>query len=351
MNNYFLFIVALICSIYCAYSKQYTVSNYPYTKAQFSNLQTAIDSAASGDTIYVSGSPNNYSDNIAINKPIHLIGEGYNNNNKYNSLTPSVYLYADSVTIEGFNINSFYIGYAPNGTKKPITNISIRFNRIYMMNLYGLSQSIIYNNYIENIVFQSTTTAANNSIFANNVLGHVNFSTYACNLLLANNIFLKPYNCTQVFSHSNCSGNSYNLMLQNNIFYRVEPRPANYSNFVNNLTYASANDALPYGSNTGINNLINIDPKFKSANINLTISTFLNYDLSLSDDSPCKNAGTDSTDLGLTGGYYPWPIKSDGKLDISGCPRTPTIEQFDLLQLVVGKDGTLRFNTQVIRKK
>ena len=219
MKNYFLFIVALICSIYCAYSKQYTVSNYPYTKAQFSNLQTTIDSAASGDTIYVSGSPNNYSSNIVIKKPIHLTGDGYNNTNKYNSLTPSVYLYADSITIEGFNINSFSIGYAPNETYKPITNISIRFNRIYMINLYGLSQSIIYNNYITNIVFHSTTTTANNSIFANNVLGQVNFSTYAYNLLLANNIFLKHDDCAQVFSYyvsyNNCNGSSYNLMLQN----------------------------------------------------------------------------------------------------------------------------------------
>lgn len=348
MRKFSFFIFILVSSIYCLHSKQYTVSNNAGIKAQFSNLQRTIDSvAAAGDTIYVSCSPNNYalsSSALVINKPIHLIGEGYNNTNKYNSLLEKVYMYADSVIIEGFSIVDLYIGY--NGLAyKSVKNTLLRFNKVVHVNLYSLDQSIIYNNYIEALIFQSGSII--NIIVANNVLGRSSFNGNASNILISNNVFLS--NCA--LSSYGCSYPSNNLIIQNNIFYRTQPRTTNYSSFVNNLTYATGNDTLPYGTNTGTNNFINIDPKFNNADASLQISNFFNYDLTLKDDSPCKNAGTDSTDLGLTGGLYPWPLTSDGKLDISGNPLTPIIQQFDLLNPVIGKDGTLRFNTQVIRKK
>ena len=58
----------------------YTVNNAPSTTiAQFSSIQAAINACAvSGDTVYVHGSPNQYSGFTIANKSIVVIGPGWN---------------------------------------------------------------------------------------------------------------------------------------------------------------------------------------------------------------------------------------------------------------------------------
>jgi hypothetical protein len=54
-----------------------TVSNNPNTLAQFNTIQAAIDASSSGDTVYVQGSPTQYSGFTIQDKRLTIIGPGW----------------------------------------------------------------------------------------------------------------------------------------------------------------------------------------------------------------------------------------------------------------------------------
>jgi hypothetical protein len=102
----FIFFICLMIAIKLD-AKQWTVSNNPNMPAQFSSVQTAIDSAAAGDTIFVYNSPNQYG-SVNVTKKLHIIGAGYwgvwVSGRERTSLSPITIL-ADSVMIEGIHGN------------------------------------------------------------------------------------------------------------------------------------------------------------------------------------------------------------------------------------------------------
>jgi len=53
-----------------------TVSNNPNAVAQYTDIPPAIAAASPGDTIYVGGSPNSYS-NFTIDRKLVIIGAGF----------------------------------------------------------------------------------------------------------------------------------------------------------------------------------------------------------------------------------------------------------------------------------
>src|SRR5215212_790675 len=54
-----------------------TVSNYPASLAQYSTIQAAVDASASGDSIYVHGSPTTYASFTITNKRLTVLGPGW----------------------------------------------------------------------------------------------------------------------------------------------------------------------------------------------------------------------------------------------------------------------------------
>ena len=75
MKKYLPFIV-LLFAVSSANAIIRTVSNTPSTLAQFNNIQAAVDASASGDSIYVHGSPNAYAAFTITNKQLVIIGPG-----------------------------------------------------------------------------------------------------------------------------------------------------------------------------------------------------------------------------------------------------------------------------------
>src|SRR5690348_8515351 len=59
------------------YATVITVDNNANSPGQYSSLQSAINAASAGDTLYVSGSTSSYG-NFTLNKRLTLIGTGYN---------------------------------------------------------------------------------------------------------------------------------------------------------------------------------------------------------------------------------------------------------------------------------
>ena len=94
----------------------WVVSNDPvFTEADFDTIQNAIDAAASGDFIYIHGTPFDYVETIHLSKKLHIVGPGFwksensipdpNLNEAY--LNGSIYFDpgSDTSVIEGMTVN------------------------------------------------------------------------------------------------------------------------------------------------------------------------------------------------------------------------------------------------------
>jgi hypothetical protein len=295
-------------------------------------------------------SPTNYG-NFNINKPVHLIGAGYYgaivNNDDRSSV--SFTILSDSVFIDGFHS---LIGVGAHN--KFVKNITL--TRIYgYFILINVEECLIKNSlilYIDGNQIKSDKVFIFNNIFQGHIINRKGST------LISNNLF--PYDqrhCPDLNLRSvlgGCNLTTQTAIIQNNIFVNGTPSMAEYSSFNNNLTFQTGQDVLPYGNNSGDDNIIATSPKFRSNNYNslgLTQIVGSSIDFRLADDSPCINAGTDSTDIGITGGPYPWPRNDNGTLDYTGKPSLPQLVNFTLKPAVVGTDGTLRFNVKGTKSK
>jgi len=296
-----------------------TVSNNPDIPAQYDNLQTAIDASAAGDTLLVSGSATTYGD-ITIRKKLVLFGAGYNNPYGYNSIINSLYLVRQNASIgaSGCRISGFYIqsysylqgsftGGAPS--EKKLENMVIERCRIYYIS-WSQSDVTYINDTIRNCLFQSyymqfTSASYTNVIFHNNIFdGYYLYPSSGANLssvFFRNNVALN-YN-SNFFS----SGGSQtkNMVVENNIFYDAEPQGCYGCTFNNNITYLNSNDVIPGADNSGSGNLIGTDPQFTSYPFEGGGFSYTR-DFTLKSTSPGINAGTDNSDIGMTGGLMPY---------------------------------------------
>ena len=186
-----------------------------------------------------------------------------------------------------------------------------------------------------------------NNIFLNNCYiqeGNVNSSTPQ--MVIDHNLFLAGSNSNpSITVPSNCwycyGLNGYgqyallttNALVTNNIFYNVVPVDTNntstynYNSFNNNITYAGTTiKALPWGYNIGTSNINNQNPMFTSL-FTSSISPYLSFNgdnLRPQSGSPVLYAGTDSTNIGPTGGLF--PIYDVTNPFISGEPPIPMVE-------------------------
>ncbi len=306
-----------------SYATVITVSNNPNSPGQYNNLQTAIDAAVNGDTLYVHGSPTNYG-NIYLNRNLTLIGTGYNPQ-KDNPLVSSITtLYLDSVPgikgcsnsrIIGFNITSQLVQ-GPNAYA--FNNVTIALNRIAQIQIQASSANgIVIKQNIINYLYSIQN--CNNLIIRNNILYYTASYFQNCNsVLITNNLFYYQSVSTGVTIQDFST-------ITNNIFLNTHPNTS-FSTFNNNLIFNSGADVLPYGNNTGTGNINGSAPVF--VNVPDLIGVNLNYNYRLTAASAGHNAGTDGTDIGPFGGLDPLP-------NLYGTPPVPQIKIFNITNSVV----------------
>jgi hypothetical protein len=314
MKTLFTLFLLFITSV--TYARQWSVSNNPDVPAQFTTISDAIVAASNGDTILVAGSSTQY-DFAYISKKLCIIGNAAFDspgNLKtfigYIQLSRGVSTAADnstfiglecsyldlltgvkSIIIERCNIGDITL-YGllfgqPNDNDNNYTGFSIRNSRLN--NINPINQAV------------PTGLAIVNTIICGN-LNNISRS------LLSNNIFINSLSSSIIS----------NTLFTNNIFYEFSTNPslssfnAAGSIFLNNCTYSAFSFSLPTYNSTGSGNLNNTNPRFISqASILATLSTnILNIDhnYGLEAASPLRNAGTDGTDIGITGGQlnYRW---------------------------------------------
>lgn len=341
-------LVALIicCTVFAGISqaKVIVVNNNTPSPSQIAQIQTAVDTASNGDTIYVQGSATGYG-NVVINKRLVIFGAGYNPS-KNNPLPSKLNIVLfDSVTtganagnsgsgtvIMGFEIAklSYY------NTNFVFANMLIKRNHFIKSSFYNFAGITLScnNAVVEQNIFDSSAVldfdlgSGAGCLVRNNVIGCVFRNSYAGAVLL-NNVFV---------GQSNAFSGVSNALIANNIFYGAAPQGCSNSTFSNNLTYNTSSNTIPYGSNTGSGNILATNPSFVSAT---QYAFAYNQDYHLQASSAGKNAGTDATDLGLYGGGAPMPA-------YGGEPPIPQIKMFDVTP-VVKKNTSLQI--QIKAKK
>lgn len=330
------FILTLICSLSFIWSQAavLTVDNSPTGGAQFADLQAAIDAATAGDTLHVIGSGLSYGA-VILRKQLFLFGTGYNPafpltqktliaNITINQISP-VFSPAGSV-ISGFEISGIGVNASTDATGITISRCNIA--NLFLGNI--CPNWVIEHNIINNMgLFNNANVVVRNNIIQNQIT-----SSNQPTVLITNNIF----------TNTTASGNAFGSMnlatITNNIFYLGRsPQGATNCIFSNNISFGTPDDALLYGSNTGTNNQVTVDPMFLSA---ATGGYTPEKDWRLAAASPGINAGTDGTDIGLYGGIRPFPVGGAAPFYTSAPPAIPQIEQFTLFNPNVAQGDSLQ---------
>ncbi len=374
----FLSIIGLITLLHLsAFATVRTVSNDPTRPAQFttstgggnSSFINAHNASATGDTLYVYGSPFDYG-TLTISKQMVVIGAGYGPNNQFGQATRAgqINLFRDGSTdASGSVIMGFLISGGINctGTLASL-NITISRNRIagpvltYLNSANPASGWTIYNNIIAYILGSSssrTTSSPTNIIIANNIIT-IYLSGYNSNtVLIDHNIFLGSSNLYSL----------WNVIISNNIFVRssgnVFGGEVVFCTFNNNIsnqnTIGGATQFNPTnifeatwigtggGSNSGGGNLIGTNPLFVTVPNNDSYDITSNYRLQAG--SPGKAPfSTDGSDAGIYGGSYPFPSGGDpgSGFDTSPMPPIPQVISVNIQNATIAPNGTLNVKVQ-----
>lgn len=309
--------------------------NAPSGDHVYSDLQDCIDNASDGDIIHIIPANEHYG-TVTINKELHLVGSGWIPDNQSGKKSRVNKITFDSNTSNGSTLNGivlvltsthpivFGVVNAPEDTLKNIEIFNCYIPGVLQLSNTPLKNILLKNNIcsslndywgVATLNFQLGLGMTEEMIISNNIIvtnyssGYIKPAVNVANqTLLTNNLFYSA-NGFQIFS------NVTDCFITNNVFFgsSAASTGANYGNvYSNNLSY----DCASYGgcdippaststpANTGSGNLSNTDPLYAT----LVDAWFWSADNSLDilDFSPIPDGGTDGTDIGVTGGLYPF---------------------------------------------
>jgi hypothetical protein len=336
--------------------------NAPNGPLIFTTLQEAADQAdlmPGTQIIQVKPSPNNYG-NVTLRTPVILQGIGFDLTKEfpYESIIGDINLSvkgdlsenATGTLITGLRIDEIFlsittavnlanvevfnnvIGRIQLASGRTVDNYLFRYNYIYgvasySLLLYGfIDNSTFRNNVIVGQWWFDNTNPSSNVVNNNIIYGSIKFNALGTYTLFINNNFIGDNTNSFLTNFRDCT-------LNNNIFFGRAPRGATSNfhgnSFNNNISWQTSADALPPAEingppNIGQDNKPTENPLFVNAP-NLTNSWDATYDFNLQVGSPALTAGSDGTDIGITGGPNPW---LDGNL-ILRTTAIPTIESLN----------------------
>ena len=328
-----------------------TVCNNNSVPAQYTSLQEALDNASIGDTIHVHASHISYG-NIVIRKRIVLLGEGFRTilqSIQFSSVDGQQSNNASGSVIKGFYVNK-HPDYDWSLCQEPTdaTNIyNVLIQRCYFQYYVRFNNSSLATRNHSNWLFKDCIF--NNSIYLGGYSYSYGMFEHSGNIIFMNCIIGSSVNYSNsyhIFSHNifrHATQTFYsvsNITLENNIFFNNSGNGCSQCVFNNNLS--TSTQALPYGTNTGSNNIVSTNPQFVNAPGNNFIWS---DDYHLQETSPAKGAGIGGVDIGIFGGANPFPN------DYTGYPNLPWIESWDIFNRFVGYNGFLKFQMKAQQKK
>ena len=356
MKRIVLLVAVSIASAMVGKATIITVDNNLNSAALYTDIQTAVDAATSGDTIHIIGSSIAYTGAVTIKKTLHVIGAGYKpkkNQNSTPSTCPGITITRDLIsdasgtTIEGIFCNGGIqvVGYDASNY---ISNVTIKRNEATTIYVSAYTDQIfVYNNIMNDL--QSATANNSGQFYVQNNIFRAgasfggNLSVQTGSTIVKNNLFFSPGAGTITAVA--------NMTFENNMFLGVSANALNHDNcsFVKNLTFgASDNTYNITGSNSGSGNLEGVDPQLA---VNLTLGTFADTDDYTVIGGAAQNGGTDGTDIGIYGGSYPFPIggASGTGFQMAQEPALPQIYELNIQNPTVAPGSSL--NVEVKARK
>ena len=370
MKKNILTILIIFVSLGYCQATQWTVSADPNRPAQFTTLIGGYNAASPGDTILLAGFSGAYG-SIEIYKPIVILGEGAHNPDGYTTRISGLILrnHIDSLGASGSQfIGLYFYGYIQlyGDFTGQVTGVD---NKLENINFIRCEWDDPTHNYTSNGVIKFYTGDFNNfhfvhckfsfkenkphgytSYYGHNPPIHFNSGGTYTNILIENcinpritGITSNSFNGELLVKNSiylnftfDAFLNADSVHFENCIFYKAEPTGATNSVFSNCITYICNNNTLPYGTNSGSGNQININPLFIDYPP-LAAYFEWNHDYGLQTGSPASGAGTGGTNIGLTGGAYPVN-------NIPGHSHTPVVTEVSMPNSSVPLNGTLQGN-------
>ncbi|MBX2967275.1 MAG: hypothetical protein KF845_14110 [Cyclobacteriaceae bacterium] len=296
-----LLVMLLITAPLAAFAKIWIVDSNPGSTAKdFTTINAAHADASAGDTLYLIGSPVNYTNaTLTITKRLVIIGPGYflgeNPNTQANLGTAFM------------GSGAFSISFAAGSEGSVITGVEFRGGFTVSSNNIVVKRNYFFNN--------SVSINASNVVFIQNYFGaNVAVGPGHSNVLISNNYIASSISnaagsmveISNNIINSTVSANT--ATVQNNLIRHSGVNYFTGSVVRNNFAFAGSN--LPAGNG----NTLLPEANFNAGFIN-TASTDGRWQLSAS--SPFKGAGYNGEDCGIFGGLTPYVL--------SGLPPVPSI--------------------------
>ncbi len=358
-------LLTIACALFAAYGVNatvHTVANFPPNSAQYPTITSAIAAASAGDTIYINGSPTAYdAGGVDVTKRLVFIGTGYADSaeGNLNSMISGTVTFDSVAGVSGSSACQF-IGISFQGG---INNANNEYpkNVFFSGCLFTNGNLDVYNDgwVIQNCMFASCYAGliidyspVNSCIIQNNYFTIGNCNGYSIgfsgNVLAAG--LIVDHNFFE--GHFGGSIGSYAIITNNVFFYASAVSSTNLQNcqISNNLFIGSTRDSLPPGSGITTNTIFNnlIAPASLGLQLNNSLAAIqgypglLSYNWKLLATSIGHNSGTDGTDAGPFGGFYP--------INMNGSPIPPQMFQMNLSSLVpIG--GNLQVQFQARQQK
>jgi|GEM_PF-1030983 len=361
-----LFVLLLLVVAQSAlWATQWTVDNSPNSPGQFINLQAAIDSASAGDTLLVSASVTSYG-NVVVNKPLVIWGSGYAPANPTSSA--DFHVTSSDVHISGFLCGSMQVGNdwaGQDGSAYSLSNVTIERCHSTSLVLWGGHNPSPFQGVgspipttVHNVVIKECVLLGGVLIGSSHTGYAVSFNAFIFDgLTFMNNLFSAcrftrepygPYSIsgteTFILDHNTVINGSglfldqfgqpnwpqESMIVRNSIFRDAHANGCPNCTLYNNMTFGNgANDTVP-GVPPGNNNYWGVDPLL----VTYPGGAFdFAHNYTLLAGSPAINAASDGTDIGMTGGQFPFQIGLP--------PALPFVDYVNISRSAVPEGGTL----------
>lgn len=294
--------------------------------ALWTDLDSAVLNAQSGDTIYIPGGSFQVG-NLLINKKLHLVGAGHDPDSTSatwkTELSGGIKLGtgADGGSITGVELSSTIEVDTSNGYV--LQGYTIARNHLWRIDANGRARNLlIFGNVVEaelvgyvGYSFGPISPYAEDNVISNNILQRAVVG-WGAGTLFANNIFLyntyNPNNNLRVVQHTK------ECIFQNNYIKQV-----GYGGNISGTNNIIRNNILHQNTAiAGQENLIGVHPD--SIFVAFPSNNTFGYadDYHIKPNSPAKNAGFDGTDVGIYGGLFPW---KDGSIPFNPHIQSATV--------------------------
>lgn len=287
-----------------------TVSNVPSTIADFSDIQAACDASASGDSIYISGSPQAYTEFTINDKKLAIFGPGWSPDKEF-PISAMVHgceltgvgaagselhglTFTNPVYIRTLGINN--IRFIRNRFQYPYEAIVLTPQPVGPIIGYTFEG----NWFDESYIGSTANYSLSNFRFENNIFyrtsGIIFGFTNTQNVFFLHNLW---YSTQQIQAfYDNCRF----LNFSDNIFVNVDAYTETSScRFSNNITFNTPHD-IPWKlpNIDGGGNLAGTNPQMADqTSVNNGEHSNLLLNFALLSNSPGKGKGSDGKDIGL----------------------------------------------------